>query len=57
MTTRKTHSKKESPGKNAPEVRSPKELLTPLKDVKKSSNTQRTINRSSKRPDKPFLIL
>ncbi len=57
MTTRKTHPKKESPGKIAPEVRTQKEQMTPAKDIKKSSNTQRTVNRSLKRSDKPFLIL
>ena len=57
MTTRKTHLKKESPGKITHEVRKEKEQMTPAKHNNKSTNAQRTVNRSSKRPDKPFLIL
>ena len=58
MTTRKTHLKKESPGKITLEVRKEKEQMTPAKHNKnKTTNAQRTVNRSSKRPDKPFLIL
>lgn len=57
MTTRKTPTKKESPGKNTPEVRTQKEQMTPARNSNKSNNTQRTVNRSLKRPDKPFLIL
>ena len=57
MTTRKTPTKKESPGKNTTEVRTQKEQMTPARNSNKSNNTQRTVNRSLKRPDKPFLIL
>lgn len=57
MTTRKTHTQKESPGKITPEVRPQKEQVAPPKNSSKSNNAQRTVKRSLKRPDKPFLIL
>lgn len=57
MTTRKTHTQKESPGKITPEVRPQKEQVAPAKNSSKSNNAQRTVKRSLKRPDKPFLIL
>jgi len=56
MTTNKTHIKKENSEKTKPE-RPLKEEEIPVRDPKKSNNIKRTINRNSKRPDKPFLIL
>ena len=57
MKTKNKNEKEKSQGKNAPEIRKEKDTMDSPRDVNKSSNTKKTINRSSKRPGKPFLIL
>lgn len=57
MAINKTNIKKEISDKTKSEIRPAKEQEAPVRDHQKSNNTKRTINRTSKRPDKPYLIL
>jgi len=57
MTINKTPIKKKISENTKPEMHPGKEEETVVRDQKKSNNTRRTINRTSKRSDKPFLIL
>lgn len=57
MKTKNNNVKEKSQVKDAPEISKEKDTMVSPRNINKSSNTKKTINRSTKRPGKPFLIL